>query len=152
MPKLKGILVSLAKMGLWLILIIVVANNLGFNNLAVAISGSVLILAFILNNGLAPLVSDIMSGVFLCTDPDFRPGCVVKLGKGKDGITARIVEVDMRKVRLIDEKGQRHIFPNSVVDKAEWAVVESPQSPSLVKSKAAAVKEVLKKRINGKSK
>lgn len=154
MPKLKGILVSLAKMVLWLILIILITKNLGFSNLAVAISGSVLILAFILNNAIAPLVSDVLSGVFLCTDQDFKPGTLIKIGKGKDAIRVRVIEVDMRKVRLEDEKGQRHVFPNSVVDKNEWVVIERPGHESIVKTRAAIVKDAIKNKIknNGKSK
>jgi small-conductance mechanosensitive channel len=144
-PKIKGIIISLAKMALWLILFIVIANNMGFNRLAVAISGSVLILAFILNNGLAPLVSDALSGIFLCADQDFKPGSRIRIGKGKEAMEAELIEVDMRKVRFIDDKGLIHVFPNSKVDKEEWVVVSKPETRSL--KTAVAAKELIKRKL-----
>lgn len=143
LPKLKGVMVSATKTGLWLILIIFIANQLGFNRLAVAISGSVLVLVFFLNTGLGPLIGDIVSGIFLCGDPDFRSGSKVKIGKGDDCSVGEILEVDMRKVRIRDEKGQTHVIPNSVVDRDQWMVLEKPQRPSL--RAAEIIKNRLKK-------
>jgi small-conductance mechanosensitive channel len=139
-------------MGLWLILLIVIANNMGFNRLAVAISGSVLILAFILNNGLAPLVSDALSGIFLCADQDFKPGSMIRIGKGKEAMEAELIEVDMRKARFKDAKGLIHVFPNSKVDKEEWVVLSKPEDRTTLKT-AAAAKELIKRKLskNGKS-
>lgn len=127
LPKLKGVMVSFTKTALWIVFAIFIANQFGFNRLAVAISGSVLVLAFLLNNGVGPLVSDIVSGIFLCGDSDFKTGSKVKIGKGEDGCSGEIVEVDMRKVRLRDEKGIIHVVPNSVVDRDQWTVLEKPE-------------------------
>lgn len=150
LPKLRGIILSLARMTLWVILIIFLANNLGFNKLAIAISSSVLVVMFFLNTGLAPLITDAISGIFLCTDPDFRVGSKVRMGKGENAIEGYIKEVDMRKVRLLDENGNTHVLPNSVVDKEPWEVID--KADVSIKRKASIAKEKAKALIKGKLK
>lgn len=144
LPKLKGIALSIIKTALWLVLIIFIANMLGFTKLALALSGTALVLAFFLNNAMGPLLMDIVSGVFLCGDPDFKTGSKVKIGKGDDGVVGILMEVDMRKVRIKDEKGAVHVFPNAVLDRDVWTVLEKPESR--VKRAGVALKNKLKKK------
>lgn len=127
LPQLRGIIISLTKFALWIVLLIFIANNLGFTKLAIALSSSVLIIVFFLNTGVAPLITDALSGVFLCTDPDFRTGSRVRLGIGEDTTEGIIKEVDMRKVRILDDNGKIHVVPNSVVEKNEWTVIEKKE-------------------------
>ena len=139
-PKdLKGLFVSGVKTILWLILIIFIVKALGLGNLVVAISGSAIILAFILNNGAAGLVSDIISGIFLASDPDFHVGMKVSLNEGKT--VGVIKHLDTRKVRIVDDKGVMHVLPNSLVEKGEWLVLEKIEQ----KSRANRLREKLKK-------
>jgi small-conductance mechanosensitive channel len=123
-PKdLKGLFLSGMRAILWLFLIIFVIKALGLGNLVLAISGSAVILAFVLNQGAAGLISDIISGISLAGDKNFHVGMKVSLNEGK---TVGIIKsVDMRKVRILDEKGQIHVVPNSVVEKNEWLVLET---------------------------
>lgn len=150
LPQLKGFALSLVNTALWVVLIIYLSNILGFNRLAIAISGSVLVLAFLLNNGLAPLIADVISGVFLCTDGDFKVGSRVRLGKGDNATEGKVLEIDMRKVRLVDDTGNIHVIPNSVIDKDEWVVVEKKESE--IKKTAAVAKEKAKTVIKNKLK
>lgn len=143
LPKLKGIALSVVKTGLWLILIIFIANMLGFTKLAIAISGTALVMAFFLNNAVGPLLMDVVSGVFLCGDTDFKTGSRIKVGKGEDAIVGRLSEVDMRKVRIIDDEGSIHVFPNAVLDRDVWTVIEKPESRA--KKAHLAIKNKLKK-------
>lgn len=144
LPKLKGVALSIIKTALWLVLIIFIANMLGFTKLAIALSGTALVLAFFLNNAVGPLLMDIVSGVFLCGDPDFKTGSKVKIGKGDDAIIGTLTEVDMRKVRIKDENGLIHVFPNAVLDRDVWTVLEKPESR--VKRAKAVIKNRLKKK------
>lgn len=148
LPRLRGILLSLINLGLWVLLMIFVANGLGFDKLAVAISGSVLVLAFILNTGIAPLIADIVSGIFLCTDPDFKVGSKVKIGNGDSAVEGIIKEVDMRKVRILDSDDNIVVIPNSVTDKDKWIVIEKPIG--IMKSKTVAARDKAKKAIKNK--
>lgn len=146
LPKLKGILLSLTKFALWVVLIILISNVFGFNRLAVAISGTALVLVFFLNTGLGPIITDAISGVFLCGDSDFATGSRVRIGKAENATEGRIKEIDMRKVRLVSDDGNVHVIPNSVVDKEEWTVIEKTESP--LAKKAAVAKAVLREKIS----
>jgi small-conductance mechanosensitive channel len=145
LPQVRGIIISLTKFILWIILLIFIFNDLGFGNFALALSGSVLVLAFFLNTGVAPLITDILAGVFLCTDPDFKTGSRVKLGTGENVTEGVVKDVDMRKVRILDDNGKIHVVPNSVVEKNTWIVLEKKDDTvKRVKDKA---KEIIQKKI-----
>jgi hypothetical protein len=105
---------------------------------------------FFLNTGLGPLVTDAVSGIFLCTDPDFCPGSRVRLGSSDKLVEGVIKQVDMRKVRLIDDNGCLHVFPNAVVDRDQWMVIE--RKDPVLKAKTKVVKEKAKKVIAEKLK
>lgn len=122
LPKgLKGVILSLAKFFFWVALIIFLINSLGFGKLALAISGSTAIVMFILSSGASGLVADIISGLFLASDPDFNVGDTVK--SGEDKTQGTVLSMDLRKCRMEDDKGKIHIIPNSVIEKKEWVVV-----------------------------
>jgi small-conductance mechanosensitive channel len=143
-PKdLKGLAISALRFVLWVILIIFVAQALGLGNIVVAISGSAIIFAFILNTGAAGFVSDIISGISLAGDPNFHVGMKISLNDGKTIGTIKML--DTRKVRVLDDQGVIHVLPNSLVEKTEWVVLEDNtvrQSTALEKTK-----QVLRKRF-----
>lgn len=119
---LRGIIITLSKLFLWLFLIIFIVSQLGLGNLAVLISGSAVVLVFFLNTTAGPLLSDIFAGLFLIGDPDFTVGMKVQVNDGKtEGL---IKGIDMRKVRILDSKGKLHVVPNSVIEKGVWTVIE----------------------------
>jgi small conductance mechanosensitive channel len=119
---LRGLVISVFKFSLWVVLLILIAQSLGLSNLALAISGSAVVVVFLLNTSFGPLLTSIVSGMFLISDPDFAVGMKVSLNDGKtEGV---VVGIDMRKVRIKDAKGQVHVVPNSVVEGGEWIVVE----------------------------
>lgn len=119
---LRGLIISLSKVGLWILLVIYLASILGLDKLALAISGSALVLVFFLNNSAATLIGDLVAGFFLIGDPDFEVGMRVVANEGKtEGV---ITSIDMRKVRVIDDSGNLHILPNSIIEKGEWTVLE----------------------------
>jgi small-conductance mechanosensitive channel len=149
LPKLKGIILSLTKLSLWVVFVILISNTFGFNRLAVAISGTALVLVFFLNTGLAPLITDAISGIFLSTDPDFLVGSKVRIGKGEQATEGIIKEIDMRKVRIKSADGNVHVIPNSVIDKDEWVVIEKTEN--VLKKRALIAREVIKNKIQSKT-
>ena len=72
-------------------------------------------------NGANFLVSDILSGWYLARDPDFMIGEKIKFGD----IEGRVEHIDLRKVRVRDKTGHLHIIPNSILDKAQFCVLDS---------------------------
>lgn len=94
---------------------------LGLGHLALAASVSVAVLSVAFATGVSSVIADILAGVFLAKDPDFKLGDKVKLG---DPVTEGIVEaMDMRRVRIRDKSNKLHVIPNSVVERKEWVVI-----------------------------
>jgi small-conductance mechanosensitive channel len=118
----RGLLLSVTRFGLWVVLIITVFQTLGLGSLAVAISGSAAVVAFFLSASVGPLLSNIFAGIFLTSDPDIKVGMKVTTNDGKT--TGTIKGIDMRKVRIEDDKGLLHVVPNSLVEGTEWIILE----------------------------
>ena len=118
---LKHLLFSLARMFLWVVLFLVVIQTLGLNNVLVAITGSSVIVALFLSTGVAPLITDLLSGLTLAGDRSFQPGSRVIAGGNK---TEGIIEsLDIRKTRIRDRQGKLHVLPNTDIDNHEWVVL-----------------------------
>lgn len=140
-PKLRGIILSGINLFLWVLLITFIASSMGFGKLALAISSSAIVLVFFLNTGAAALISDIVSGLFLIQDPDFGVGMRVSIGSGDAKVEGIIKDIDMRKVRILDDKGNLHVFPNSNIEKNEWVLLEKDRKSSLKKVKELITKK-----------
>lgn len=120
----QGLVIACMNALLWAFLAVHLMDMLGLGNLIVFISGSAILLGFILNQGLAQAISDIASSISLAHDRDFKIGTTVEVNDGKT--TGEIVSLDMRKVKIIDKEGRVHVVPNSIIDKGEWVLLERP--------------------------
>lgn len=114
-----GVIASLSLIIMWVILFAEVARQLGMGSLAVTISGSLAVLALALASGASGLAGDIIAGVFLARDSDFEIGFRIRIGN-VEGI---IQKIDIRKIRVVDDKGDIYIFPNTKLDKEGWVIV-----------------------------
>ena len=118
---LKGILMSLIRGGLWSLYAIAILQFLGFQNVIIFFSSSVVVIGIVMAAGGSTLVSDIFAGIFLAQDTDFQVGDEVIAG---DPPTQGIVEsMDMRRTRVRDSDGHLHIMPNSVIERKEWVII-----------------------------
>jgi small-conductance mechanosensitive channel len=119
----RKVLKSLLRAFLYVVIFIATLKALGLDSILVVLTGSSVILALFLSTGVAPLVSDIIAGLFLGSDREFQPGARVRAGdKGAEG---EIVSMDIRKTYIRDEKGCIHVVPNSVIEKNEWVILHS---------------------------
>lgn len=119
---LRGVIITVVRFVLWIVLVITIAQSMGFGGLAVALSGSAAVVAFFLSASVGPLLSNLFAGLFLVSDPDIKVGMKVTTNDGKT--TGVIKGIDMRKVRIEDEKGLLHVVPNSLVEGTEWIILE----------------------------
>lgn len=117
---LAGILTSIARVVMWVILIATLFQAAGLPQIALALSSSLAITGVALGAGANSLVQDIIAGLFLVQDKDFNTGYRIKSGD----IEGRVRRMDMRKIRIEDDKGQLHVVPTSVFDKASWVVID----------------------------
>lgn len=142
---LQEILNTLIRVALWIFLAITILQVLGLTNVALAISGSFAILLIGFATGISNTVSDLMAGLQIANDKDFKVGYKVKAGDQKtEGI---VREMDVKKIRIVDGDGHMHVIPNSVVEKNEWVVLERH-----VHSKMPRASAILKDKVKGKVK
>lgn len=116
----KQMVLAIVNVILWVILLASVFQSLGLPQVALALSGSVAIFGILLASGANFLVSDILSGLFLAKDPDFQIGEKIK-STDFEGI---VEHIDLRKVRVRNKDGNLHIIPNSLLDKAQFIVLD----------------------------
>lgn len=121
---LKEILVILIRGGLWALLAIGVLQILGLSNIAFALGGFIAALSIGISQGFTQTVTDLVSGIQLANDHDFRVGDKVVLGATDMRVEGYIIEMDTKKTRVLDSSGNLHVLPNALVDKNEWTVIE----------------------------
>lgn len=142
---LQDIMHTLIKVALWIFLLITILQILGLTSVALAITGSFAILLLGFSSGISSTVSDLVAGLQIANDKDFKVGYKVKAGDQKtEGI---IREMDIKKTRIEDANGNLHVIPNSVIEKNEWVVIERhvhskmPKPSSGIIKKAASIRK-----------
>jgi len=118
-PRIISLGTSAVAVFAWILLASSVFQALGLNQIALAVSGSVALIALAVANAASGTTADIIAGLFLVTDSDFEIGYRVKAA-GVEGIIQRI---DIRKTRIVDNEGKLHVIPNKAVEGAEWIVI-----------------------------
>lgn len=121
---LKEILLIIVKTLLWLLLFVAILQSLGFSNVALALGGFAAAFTFGISQGLIPAVSDLVAGLQLANDHDFRVGDKVEVGTKDQRAQGYIIEMDTKKTRIISKDGNLHVYPNSMVDSNEWTLLE----------------------------
>ena len=113
-----GLATSAARFLLWVMVIAAVMKTLGFNEVSVAVAGTTALIAMALASGASGTTTDILAGMFLVSDPDFKVGKRVIAG----GVEGVVREVNIRKTRIIDDAGNLHVLPNRSVDTATYVI------------------------------
>jgi small conductance mechanosensitive channel len=142
---LQEIMTTVIKVALWILLLIAILQVLGLTSVALAVTGSFAILLLGFSSGISNTVSDLIAGLQIANDKDFKVGYKVKAGDQKtEGI---IRELDIKKTRIEDANGHIHVIPNSVIEKNEWVVMERhvhskmPSATSRLVQKAKSIKK-----------
>jgi len=123
---LQSVISSLTDVALWVFLVIALLQEMGLNNVALALTGSFAFVVLGLSQGGAAAVADVIGGLTLAKDHDFNVGDHIQvIGKIADGV---VEAIDLRHTRIRGADGQIHVVPNSVIDKAGWILFERGQS------------------------
>ncbi len=101
---------------------------LGLDQIALAVGGSISLIALGVATAASGNLGDIIAGVFLASDPDFGTGFVIST----NGITGSIEHVDLRKTRIRTEDGKLHVVPNKSVESNTWIVEQRPNAAAPV--------------------
>jgi small-conductance mechanosensitive channel len=109
---------------LWIVLIALTFQSLGLNQIAIALSTSVAVIGFGVASGATKLVSDILAGLFLAKNRDFRIGQRIKM----TDLEGQIHSLDIRKVRVLGDDGTLYIIPNTKFDEQTWQTVPAKEN------------------------
>ncbi len=119
-PTIASLFRAVISVAGWILILAGTLKALGLNELALAVSGSIAAISLGLATGVSGTTSDILAGIFLATDPDFKVGYKVTAG----GVKGVIKSLDLRKTRIIGEDGKLYVIPNRAVESATWVVEE----------------------------
>lgn len=118
---LRGILISLGQAILWTILMVIVLSVLGFGSVIIFLSTSLVAVGLVMAAGGGTLISDILAGIFLADNKNFKIGDKVRAGENE---TEGVIEgMDIRRIEIRSKDGKLHVLPNSVVERKEWVVL-----------------------------
>lgn len=119
----QDILISTISTVLWIGLIALVFQSLGLNQIAIALSGSVAIIGIFIATGASKLVSDVLAGLFLARNRDFKIGQKIKMNE----VEGQIYSLDSRKVRILGANDTVYVIPNTKFDENIWEIM--PEAP-----------------------
>ncbi len=140
------IIVTLVDIALWVFLVIACLQLLGLNNVALAVVGSFSFIVLGISQGLADAVKDVVGGVTLARDRDFSIGDHVKVG-GDEKIEGVIVEMDLRRTRIRDMSGKLHVFPNALIDRNAWVLIDRRHEIKQNSRLAGVFKKPVKRKV-----
>lgn len=118
-PTLKTLVLSMISTISWIIIFAAVFNVMGLTEISLALGGSIALVAMALATGFSNVTQDLLAGIFLISDKDFRVGYRLKTG----AIEGIIKEISIRKTKVMDEAGQLHAIPNRTIDSAVYVII-----------------------------
>lgn len=111
-PDLLTLLIELVRFFYWVLIFAFILNIFNFEEIALALGGSLAVLGLGLAKSISSLASDLISGIFLIFDTDFNVGIQVKAG----GVEGVVESIGIRKVKIRDGSDELHVIPNQKVD------------------------------------
>mgnify|MGYP001057904296 FL=1 len=125
---LSRMLLSIASGIFWYFVILAVLSSFGtpLSPMVAALGSIFAFLALGIGLAMSGILKDLVAGAFLVTDKDFGVGFKVKAG----GVEGTIVDVDVKKTRIVDNNGVLHVIPNATIEPAEWLVYQRPEKKS----------------------
>jgi len=109
----------------WILIIAGVLQTLGLNSIAIAVGGSISLVALGIASAAAGNLGDIIAGIFLASDPDFGTGFTIT----SDKVTGTIERIDLRKTRIRAPDGKLLIVPNKDIESKVWVVEARANEP-----------------------
>lgn len=98
----------------------ILLSTLGLNELALAVSGSIALIAMSIATSASNVTRDLIAGLYLLADEDFSVGSTLRVGS----IEGRIIQLSVRKTKLIDDGGHIHILPNRNIDDVNYMLLK----------------------------
>ena len=127
-PSVKVLLTKTAKVGFFILAILITIGVMGINITALAVFGGALGLG--IGFGLQKVVSNLVSGVILLLDKSIKPGDVIEIGDTYGWINS----LNMRHASVVTRDNREHLIPNE--DLITNPVINWSYSSELVRIRA----------------
>ena len=124
---------TFVKFACWVFLIATVFSILGFSQISLAFSGSIALVIMGVATNANSLVQDLLSGLFLLAEPDFKEGRSIRL----NAVNGTIIGMDIKKTKILDAEGNIHIVPNRMFDANIFVIAGVCQENDVESSKIA---------------
>ncbi len=102
----------------WVFLVSLIFSVLGFPQISLAFSGSIALVIVGIATNANSVIQDLLAGLFLLADPDFKVGCRVRV----QSVVGEVVGVDIKKTKIRDDEGNLHVVSNKVFDSASFII------------------------------
>ena len=102
----------------WVLLISIVFAVLGFPQISVAFSGSIALILVGVASNANSMIQDLLAGVFLLADPDFKVGAQVKV----NNVEGTVINLDIKKTKIMDADGRIHVVSNRTFDSSVYII------------------------------
>lgn len=122
----RSMIVSTTNFVGWILNIAAALSVMQLHQLSLALGGSIALVAMALATGLNSVTQDLLAGIFLLSDGEFKVGVRTKAG-GVEGI---VEELTIRKTRIRDDAGNLHTVPNRNVDGAVYMIYPEQEVPA----------------------
>ncbi|MCK9222213.1 MAG: mechanosensitive ion channel [Limnochordia bacterium] len=123
-PTLTSLVLSIISTVSWIIIFAAVFNVMGLTEISLALGGSIALVAMALATGFSNVTQDLLAGIFLISDKDFKVGYRIRSGN----IEGYIEEITIRKTKIMDDEGKLHAIPNRTIDSAVYIIIERGES------------------------
>ncbi|NLA58585.1 MAG: mechanosensitive ion channel [Firmicutes bacterium] len=118
-PTLGTLLQSTVTFAGWVLILTAATAALGLQQVSLALGGSIALVAMALASSVNSVTQDLLAGVFLIGDKDFKVGYTVRTG----AIEGVVEAVGIRKTKIRDGDGTLHTVPNRLIDNATYVLV-----------------------------
>lgn len=129
-PRIQGVILSVVGFVGWILALSAALGVMNLSQLSLALGGSVALVAMALATGLNSVAQDLLAGIFLLSDANFKVGARVRAG-GVEGI---VEELTIRKIRIRGDDGWLHTIPNRNVDSNTYVVMDREEGGPVAKA------------------
>ncbi|HHV93045.1 MAG TPA: mechanosensitive ion channel [Firmicutes bacterium] len=118
-PTLGTLLQSVVTFAGWVLILTAATASLGLQQVSLALGGSIALVAMALASSVNAVTQDLLAGVFLIGDKDFKVGYTIRTGS----IEGVVEAVGIRKTKIRAKDGILHTVPNRLIDNATYELL-----------------------------
>ncbi len=110
----------------WVFLVAIIFAVMGLPQISVAFSGSIALVLVGVASNANSMIQDLLAGVFLIADHDFKVGAQIKI----NNISGTVTSLDIKKTKIRDVDGNLHVISNKTFDSSVYVIYQESEQDS----------------------